>query len=228
MKEVYQRLVSHFGLPKDNEKHFFNLTYSALSIAIYGTSELNKTKERYILFLCKFAFENFFKENLKKEHILFFHKASIPKNYKSFFLKNGKTSEIKKVIGGEFRKINTYLDLKGHKIWFVDYRTIDEEIDKMIKTYNNSEKTITDISRVFLEGFRIHPFMDGNGRTFRIIFDLLLLKNNFYPSLFNLIYNKYKINFIKIINYYIMVDEKKGLEMFVKNIEDIYKFSYFS
>ena len=228
MKVIHKKLVSHFGLPKDDEKHFFNLTYSALSIAIYGTSELDKMKEMHILFLCKFAFEKFFKENLKKEHILFFHKASIPKNYKSIFIKDGKTAEIKKVIRGEFRKINTYLNLKGHKIWFVDYRTIDKKIDKMIKIYNSSEKTITDISRVLLEGFRIHPFMDGNGRTFRIIFDLLLLKNNYYPTLFNLIYSKHKIYFIKIINYYIMVNEEKGLEMFLNSLEDVYKVAYFN
>ena len=200
MKKIHQKLVSRFGLPKNNKKHFFNLTYSALAIAIYGTSELDKTKERHILFLCKFVFEKFFKENLKKEHILFFHKASIPKNYKSVFFKNSKISEIKEIKRGEFRDINTYLNLKGHNIWFVDYRKIDEELNKMIKTYNNSNKTMIDTSRVLLEGFRIHPFMDGNGKTFRIIFDLLLLKNNFYPTFFNLIYSKNKIYFMKIFS----------------------------
>ncbi|WP_457744628.1 Fic family protein [Sulfurimonas sp.] len=215
-------------MPRKDEKHFFNLTYSALAIAVYGISELDKIKKRHILFLCKFAFKEFFNETLNEEHIKFFHKASLPKNYKSVFLKDGKIAEIKEVKRGEFRKINTYLDLKGHKILFVDYRKIDEEMDKMIELYNSSDKSITDISRVLLEGVRIHPFMDGNGRTFRIIFDLLLLKNNFYPSLFNLIYKQNKQYFSKIFTYYVMVDEEKGLDRFVNSLEDVYKFSYFS
>ncbi len=199
-----------------------------MAVAVYGTSRVDKINEKHILFLCKYAFERFFKENLNKEHIKFFHKASLPENYKSVFLKDGKIAETKEVKRGEFRKINTYLDLKGHKIWFVDYRSIDEEIDKMIKAYYDSRKTITDISKILLEGFRIHPFMDGNGRTFRIIFDLLLLKNNYYPSLFNLIYKQNKQYFSKLFTYYVMVDEQKGLDGFVDSLEDVYKFSYFS
>ena len=61
------------------------------------------------------------------------------------------------------------------------------------------------------------------------IFDILkFILHNFYPTFFNLIYSKNKIYFMKIFSYYIMVDEKKGFEMFVESLEDIYKFAYFS
>ena len=229
LKDLNKKLISFFGTPFSKNEHLVNLTYNALSIAIYGSNELDKNKLEHITWLTHYCIEKFYKkEEINIEDIKFFHKTTVPPNTKSVFIRDDEEIELKEIQRGEFRKINTFLNLKGHKIYFVDFRQIEDELKKSIDNYNQSSKSIRDISKILLEGFKIHPFMDGNGRTFRVLFDLLLLKNNYYPSLFNLTYKANEPFFRQIFTYYIYMDEAEGLEKFLDNLEKVYKVAYFS
>ena len=228
LENINKKLISYFGTPFSEKKHLRNLTFSALSIAIYGSNNLEGSQKEHILWLSEYCVEKFYKKDFDIEDIKFLHKNIIPPNKKSLFVKDSKKPEIKTIKRGEFRKINTYLNLKGHFVYFVDFRKIENELNEMISDFSSSDKNIKDISKILLEGFRIHPFMDGNGKTFRVLFDLLLIKNNYYPSLFNLTYQKNE-NFFEIIftNYH-MVDKAKAFEEFLESLEDVYKVAYFN
>jgi len=60
---------------------------------------------------------------------------------------------------------------------------IDEEIDYLLKWLDeNKETNLFALATMFHHRFeKIHPFSDGNGRTGRILFNWLLIKNNYPP-----------------------------------------------
>lgn len=59
---------------------------------------------------------------------------------------------------------------------------VENDIDELLKWYNNIEKvTIEDIIEFHVRFERIHPFGDGNGRVGRIIMFKECLKNNIIP-----------------------------------------------
>ncbi len=229
VEDINKKLISYFGTPFSKKEHLTNLTFSALSIAIYGTNELDKNQNEHIVWLTDYCIKKFYTKNdLEIQDIIFLHKNIVQKGAKSIFFKDGKELEIKEIQRGKFRKINTYLNYQGHKINFIDFREIEKELHEIINDFNFSSKNVKDISKMLLEGVRVHPFMDGNGKTFRALFDLLLIKNNYYPSLFNLSYKTNKLFFIPIFPYYSHMDKTKGLENFLDSLADVYKVSYFS
>jgi Fic family protein len=63
---------------------------------------------------------------------------------------------------------------------------VKTDMDLLLKWYNVSKKKLHPLilAIVFHHKFeRIHPFMDGNGRTGRMILNQMLLKNNFPPMI---------------------------------------------
>ena len=60
-------------------------------------------------------------------------------------------------------------------------------LSKLPNKYNNKEDLIKDISQVHAELLFIHPFREGNGRTARILANLMARKQNYDPLKFNLI-----------------------------------------
>ena len=79
-----------------------------------------------------------------------------------------------------------------------DYVLID--INLLIKWYNTNQKKLHPLvlAVIFHHKFeKIHPFMDGNGRTGRMILNYILLKNS-YPPL--IIRNKFRSEYLDELN----------------------------
>ncbi len=90
--------------------------------------------------------------------------------------------------GGQFRKSNTLV--LGAKFETVDHREILSELLKLDETVKSvyALRAETNISSYIKEAVRlhhrltvIHPFGDGNGRTLRAFFNIMMVRNNLTP-----------------------------------------------
>ena len=76
---------------------------------------------------------------------------------------------------------------------------VKTDMDLLLKWYNEYKKKLHPLvlAILFHHKFeKIHPFMDGNGRTGRMVLNYLLLKNN-YPPL--IIHKKTHENYLKAL-----------------------------
>ena len=59
---------------------------------------------------------------------------------------------------------------------------IEPMMESLVSEYNSSSDSFFDrLAKLHLDFERIHPFIDGNGRTGRLILNLELLKGGYYP-----------------------------------------------
>ncbi len=99
---------------------------------------------------------------------------------------------------GEFRKYNV-------RVFGADFETSDAkyvytDLNLLMKWYKENQKKLHPIilSAIFHEKFeRIHPFYDGNGRTGRMLTNLILLNSNFPPLA---IKNKDRLEYYKVLS----------------------------
>lgn len=81
-----------------------------------------------------------------------------------------------------YKKIPNYII--GSNIELTPPKKVKEEMEKLIKWYNNSIPRIhpLKVSALFHGKFeRIHPFEDGNGRVGRFLSNIILMKNKYPP-----------------------------------------------
>lgn len=82
---------------------------------------------------------------------------------------------------GRYRKEN--VTIKGATHIPPDYLKVSELMEKLILTYNTWSEYHPIIQAALLHGelVKIHPFVDGNGRTSRLLMNLVLMNNGYNP-----------------------------------------------
>ena len=82
---------------------------------------------------------------------------------------------------GKYRNNNVFIS--GAKHIPPEYIKVPELMEKLIINYNNWNKNHPIIRAALLHGelVKIHPFIDGNGRTARLIMNMDLMKNGYVP-----------------------------------------------
>jgi Fic family protein len=83
---------------------------------------------------------------------------------------------------GQYRSINVLISGAQHRP--CDYFQVSEKMEKFIDWYNTDGQMLHPIERAALvhaDFVGIHPFVDGNGRTSRLLMNLELMKSGFPP-----------------------------------------------
>jgi len=131
---------------------------------------------------------------------------------------------------GRYRKIQNYVvnSLTGEKIYTPPP---PEEVPKLMKEFVEWLNTEKDISPVLVAGIaqyrfvEIHPFLDGNGRTARVLCTLILYKNGYdFKRLFSLseFYDKNRADYYRAIQSVRThgTDMTRWLEYFVDGLKN--------
>ena len=93
------------------------------------------------------------------------------------------TKDIENVNSGVYRNNAVYIS--GSKHIPPQPYLVSEKMEELMLWYNNESKNIHPIERAAIlhgEFVSIHPFIDGNGRTARLLLNFELMKNN-YPAI---------------------------------------------
>ncbi len=87
---------------------------------------------------------------------------------------------------GKYRNINVTISGADHVP--PDYLHLDEEMNSFIEWYNKKGLKLHPVERagrVHVDFVKIHPFIDGNGRTARLLMNFELMKDGFPGTVFH-------------------------------------------
>jgi Fic family protein len=86
---------------------------------------------------------------------------------------------------GKFRDTLVGVRLSNGQIRnFTDPLLLDEAMDKFILNLNNTqEHPLIKAAQAHYDFVTIHPFIDGNGRTARLLMNLILLQHGYPPAI---------------------------------------------
>jgi Fic family protein len=133
---------------------------------------------------------------------------------------------------GKYRNVPVYVNLKdGKKHMFCDPLRIADEMDVFFDWLFSSKKEhpVIIAAEAHTRFVSIHPFIDGNGRTARLIMNLILIQNGHTPAI---IQNKERVQYLDAIEswqqnnnkeiFYEMVIqyEKESLEKYLETIKE--------
>ena len=133
---------------------------------------------------------------------------------------------------GKYRNDPVYVLLKnGNKHMFCDPLLITDEMDVFFNWLfsTKNEHPLITAAEAHTRFVSIHPFIDGNGRTARLLMNLILLQNGYVPVI---IKNDKRIEYLDAIElwqnenkkddfYYIVANyELESLETYLKTIKE--------
>jgi Fic family protein len=131
---------------------------------------------------------------------------------------------------GKYRDVPVYVNLRdGTRYTFCDPLKIADEMDIFFDWLflSKKEHPVIIAAEAHTRLVSVHPFIDGNGRTARLIMNLILIQNGYTPAV---IQNKERINYLDAIEswqqnsnkekfYGILIEyEKESLEKYLETI----------
>jgi Fic family protein len=122
---------------------------------------------------------------------------------------------------GSYRKNNVIISGASHVP--PDFTQVPDLMESFIETYKSNFIKLHPVekaARVHVDFVKIHPFIDGNGRTARLLMNLELMKSGFPPVI---------LSVEKRLNYYEYLDlahTKNDYQPFLKLIAEIVKESF--
>ena len=85
---------------------------------------------------------------------------------------------------GKYREINVFISGAVHKP--PHFLEVSKAMEKFIQWYKTDAQKLHPVeraARVHADFVKIHPFVDGNGRTSRLLMNLELMKSGFPPAI---------------------------------------------
>ena len=82
---------------------------------------------------------------------------------------------------GKYRKVP--VRIAGSSVIFPNYAKVTRLMEEFIKKLNDQDDPIRKAMMAHYELVTIHPFVDGNGRTARLLMNLILMQNGYPPAI---------------------------------------------
>jgi len=121
------------------------------------------------------------------------------------------------VLPWQYKKEHNYVLLRDWtKKWYEDPLQVWPRMEQLIRYYNEKKNSIHPVilaSIIHAEFVNIHPFVDGNWRTARIIMNLILMKNWYLPAV---IKTEEKDSYFDALS---LFDQSGDIDSFVEEIE---------
>ncbi|MBN8828882.1 MAG: Fic family protein [Sphingobacteriia bacterium] len=98
---------------------------------------------------------------------------------------------------GKYR--NVAVRISGSSVVMPAAHKINNLMEEFINWLNNEGNNIHPVEKAALAHYKlvsIHPFTDGNGRTARLLMNLILIQNGYPPAIIN---NKYRLEYINAL-----------------------------
>lgn len=90
--------------------------------------------------------------------------------------------EIDSDYAGKYRDLNVRITGSSHTP--PDSLLVKDQMKKFVRDkLNSNEHPIVEAANAHFEVVHIHPFVDGNGRTARLLMNLVLIKNGYFPAI---------------------------------------------
>lgn len=120
---------------------------------------------------------------------------------------------------GEYRKIQVYME--GSKHLPARASKVNNEMNSLMRWMKNHQKLHSVVLAAYVHHFliAIHPFIDGNGRTARLLLNFMLMKSGFPPVC---IKKEERIEYTDYLELARDGEISKFLDFIVKKIEEAY------
>ena len=119
---------------------------------------------------------------------------------------------------GVYRKNNVLISGSKHRP--VEYMLVEEKMQELVKWYDEMKNKLHPVELAALFHFKyvyIHPFSDGNGKTARLLMNLILLRNG-YPIA--VVKNEDRSDYMKALELSSVKGETKGfIEIIIRAVD---------